>query len=45
MLDAIKKRGLAGVPMGIWRILRCNPWARGGFDPVKVSKRKYRGLY
>jgi hypothetical protein len=20
--------------MGTWRILRCNPWNPGGFDPV-----------
>jgi uncharacterized protein len=23
-----------GVPLAVWRLLRCNPWARGGFDPV-----------
>jgi len=21
--------------MAVWRILRCNPWSRGGHDPVK----------
>jgi putative membrane protein insertion efficiency factor len=32
----IKKRGLiVGVPLTVWRILRCNPWNEGGFDPVK----------
>jgi len=34
--DAIEKYGVVkGVPRGVWRILRCNPWSRGGYDPVK----------
>lgn len=34
--EVIKKRGIfIGVPLTIWRILRCNPWNKGGFDPVK----------
>jgi len=23
-----------GTIMGLWRILRCNPFCRGGYDPV-----------
>lgn len=35
MAESIKKRGVVrGVLKGIWRILRCNPWSRGGYDPV-----------
>ncbi len=35
-IDAIKKKGLIkGMLMGTWRILRCNPWNKGGHDPVK----------
>ncbi len=32
--QAIEHYGvLRGVPMTIWRILRCNPFSRGGYDP------------
>lgn len=35
-LEAIEKYGaLKGSGMAIWRILRCNPMSRGGYDPVK----------
>lgn len=34
MIEAIEKRGLVGVFLGIYRILRCNPFSKGGFDPV-----------
>jgi putative membrane protein insertion efficiency factor len=34
--DAISKYGVVkGSIMGAYRILRCNPFARGGEDPVK----------
>lgn len=34
--EAIKKYGLLkGGLMGAWRIMRCNPWSKGGNDPVK----------
>jgi uncharacterized protein len=33
---AIEKYGVfRGVFMGIARVLRCHPFARGGFDPVR----------
>ena len=35
-VQAIEKYGvLRGLFMGILRVLRCHPFARGGFDPVK----------
>lgn len=35
MIDALKKFGLIlGLIMGVSRILRCNPFVRGGVDPV-----------
>jgi putative membrane protein insertion efficiency factor len=33
--EAVAKYGFFhGSALGIWRILRCNPFARGGYDPV-----------
>lgn len=35
-LEAIEKKGvLKGSAMAIWRILRCNPFCKGGYDPVE----------
>ncbi|MDP9409523.1 MAG: membrane protein insertion efficiency factor YidD [Actinomycetota bacterium] len=35
-LQAIEKYGaLRGITMGVLRLLRCHPFARGGFDPVR----------
>jgi putative membrane protein insertion efficiency factor len=33
--EAIQKHGLVkGGGLAIWRVLRCNPWGKGGLDPV-----------
>lgn len=33
--EAIQKHGLIkGGRLAVWRVLRCNPWGKGGFDPV-----------
>jgi len=29
---------LRGVVLAGWRLLRCNPWSRGGFDPVDAQR-------
>jgi putative membrane protein insertion efficiency factor len=35
-LEAIEKHGfLKGAALGTYRLLRCHPFSRGGFDPVK----------
>ena len=35
-LQAIQKHGvLKGGLLGVWRVIRCNPWSRGGIDPVR----------
>ena len=34
-IEAFQKRGFfAGFILMVWRILRCNPFGRGGYDPV-----------
>jgi putative membrane protein insertion efficiency factor len=33
--EAINKYGIIkGISFGAWRIMRCNPWNKGGYDPV-----------
>ncbi|MDD6793968.1 MAG: membrane protein insertion efficiency factor YidD [Clostridiaceae bacterium] len=35
-IEAIEKYGvIKGGFKALWRILRCNPFSRGGYDPVK----------
>ena len=39
-IEAISTHGaFKGLFMSMWRILRCNPFSKGGFDPVP-EKRK-----
>jgi putative membrane protein insertion efficiency factor len=34
-IEAIEKYGaLKGGLLAVWRIIRCNPFSKGGFDPV-----------
>lgn len=34
-VEAINKYGaIKGAAKGLWRILRCHPFSRGGYDPV-----------
>lgn len=39
--EAIEEWGaFRGALMGIWRILRCNPFSKGGYDPVPQKPHK-----
>ena len=35
-IEAVRKKGaLRGGLVGLWRLLRCHPFSRGGYDPVR----------
>ncbi len=34
-IQAYEKYGFfKGTLLTVWRVLRCNPWGKGGYDPV-----------
>jgi putative membrane protein insertion efficiency factor len=34
-IDALRANGLLkGSALAAWRLLRCNPWSHGGYDPA-----------
>jgi uncharacterized protein len=38
-VQSITKFGiLRGLVLAGWRLLRCNPWSHGGFDPVEDQR-------
>ena len=40
-LEAIEIHGIfKGCLLAAWRILRCNPFSKGGWDPVPTKKTK-----
>ncbi len=39
--EAIERFGvIKGSALALWRILRCNPFSKGGYDPVPQKKHK-----
>ena len=41
--QAVSKKGIiVGTILGLFRIIRCNPFCRGGFDPVKENYKNNR---
>lgn len=42
-VEAVRRRGaLRGLLMGLWRLLRCNPLCKGGYDPVEQAEQDSR---
>ncbi len=40
-IEAVRGHGaLRGAGLAAWRVLRCNPWNAGGYDPVPVRDRR-----
>jgi putative membrane protein insertion efficiency factor len=38
-VEAIRRYGiLRGLVLAGWRLLRCNPWSYGGYDPVDAQR-------
>lgn len=43
-IEAFEKRGFfVGMILTVWRILRCNPYCAGGYDPVPDKGFRYKG--
>ena len=37
-LEAVRRHGaVRGFALGVWRVLRCNPWSHGGIDDVPLQ--------
>ncbi|HEX4837196.1 MAG TPA: membrane protein insertion efficiency factor YidD [Solirubrobacteraceae bacterium] len=37
--QALREYGiLRGLVLAMWRLLRCNPWSHGGYDPVSAQR-------
>jgi putative membrane protein insertion efficiency factor len=45
-VQALRQFGiLRGLALATWRVLRCNPFSHGGFDPVEAQRLfRRRGL-
>ena len=42
-LEAFRERGaIVGFGLTVWRILRCNPACKGGYDPVPLKKKRVK---
>lgn len=42
-IDAVREWGIVcGTALALWRVLRCNPFSKGGEDPVPRRKKRNR---
>jgi uncharacterized protein len=40
--EAVRRHGpVRGLALAAWRVLRCNPWSRGGYDPVPARRHRH----
>ena len=40
-IDAVREWGIVcGTALSVWRVLRCNPYGKCGYDPVPKRKRR-----
>ena len=38
-VEALQEFGiLRGLVLAVWRVLRCNPFSHGGYDPVEAQR-------
>jgi putative membrane protein insertion efficiency factor len=38
-IQAVQRYGvLRGAVLAAWRLVRCNPWSHGGYDPVERQR-------
>ncbi len=38
-VEAVRSHGvMRGAVLAGWRLLRCNPWSHGGYDPVERQR-------
>ncbi len=45
MLRSINNIGvIRGVCVGLWRVMRCNPLSKGGYDPAPEKKSKLKWI-
>lgn len=43
-IEAFEKRGFfVGLALTVWRVLRCNPFCEGGYDPVPPKRPRKSG--
>ena len=44
-IEALAEWGLLhGTALAVWRLLRCNPFSKGGHDPVPKRNGKHKNL-